>query len=361
VRAAPTPRGEPSERARWGLPEDGSLAVGLALGGADDAVGWRDRLASVERAEQLGLHSAWVPELHFARGGTAAPLAALAAFAARSRRLRLGTTSLLLPIHHPLRLAEEVAQLDALSGGRVVLGLGRGFRAPLFDGFGVDARHKRDRFDDALDLLLRAWRGEAVSLDGTRFAPGEARGESVRAAFAPVQRPHPPLCVAAFGPKGLDQAARHGLPYLASPVETLEALEENYARHAAAARAAGRADAAVVPVMRTVHVAADDAEARRVLAALEAEARALAGRGAAPAALARASAAPVRDRVVVGTAGAVTERLGRYRERLALDLLVVRAQVPTASDAERTASLERLVGDVLPALRAPVSPRRRPA
>jgi alkanesulfonate monooxygenase SsuD/methylene tetrahydromethanopterin reductase-like flavin-dependent oxidoreductase (luciferase family) len=339
-----------TERERWGLPREGELAVGLALGGADDAAGWRSRLAAVELAERWGLHSVWVPEMHFARGGTASPLTALAAFSARSRRLRLGTTSLLLPIHDPLRLAEEVAQLDALSGGRVILGLGRGFRTPLFDGFGVDARVKRDRFDESLELLRRAWRGEAVSLEGTHFAGG-APGASLRPALCPLQQPHPPLCVAAFGPKGLDQAARHGLPYLASPVETLEALAENYARHAEGARAAGRVGRVVVPVMRTVHVAADDAEARRVLTALEGEWRALAGRGGrAPRALTRASEAPPEERVVVGTAARVIDALGVYRERLGLDLLVVRGQVPGAGDAEREASLERLLAEVLPAL-----------
>ena len=195
------------------------LRLGLALGGAADVAGWRRLLAHAEHAERLGLHSVWVPEMHFRPGAMASPLLALSAIAARTRRIRLGTTSLLLPIHHPLRIAEEVAALDALSGGRVELGLGRGFAPAVLRTFGVDARDKRDRFDAALAAILAAW--EAA----------ERAGPGPRPALRPVQRPHPPLLVAAFGKKGLLQSARHGLPYLASPLESLDALAENFALH----------------------------------------------------------------------------------------------------------------------------------
>jgi alkanesulfonate monooxygenase SsuD/methylene tetrahydromethanopterin reductase-like flavin-dependent oxidoreductase (luciferase family) len=187
----------------------------------------------------------------------------LAALAARTRRLRLATTSLLLPLHHPLRVAAETATLDALSGGRLWLGLGRGFRAPAFEGFEVEAARKRDRFDEALDALLAAWSGEPVTLAGAHFAARD--GARLRVGLRPVQRPHPPLVVAAFGRKGLLQAARRGLPYLASPLETLAALAQNYALwrdH----REGDAAPAVRAPVMRTVFVAGDDAEAESVRA-----------------------------------------------------------------------------------------------
>jgi alkanesulfonate monooxygenase SsuD/methylene tetrahydromethanopterin reductase-like flavin-dependent oxidoreductase (luciferase family) len=100
--------------------------------------------------------------------------------------------------------------------------------------------------------------------------------------------------------------------------------------------------------MRTVHVAADDAEARRVRLAL-AEQHASVGRGA-PAALLRAAEGRPEDRVVVGTPEAVVDGLARYRERLGMDLLVARTEVPGASEAERDASLERLATRVAPAL-----------
>jgi alkanesulfonate monooxygenase SsuD/methylene tetrahydromethanopterin reductase-like flavin-dependent oxidoreductase (luciferase family) len=326
------------------------MQIGFALSGAADPRGWEKRLRLVEWAEKLGLHSVWLPEGHFVSGATASPLVALAAFAARTSRLRLGTTSLLLPIHHPLRIATEVAVLDAISGGRVILGLGRGFRAPVFDGFGVEPHAKRDRFDEALDAILKAWSGKRFTLAGNHFA-GLSEGQPVRATPRPVQRPHPTLVVAAFGPKGLLQAARRGLPYLASPLESLATLEENYALHREHLPAGTPAQSPAVPVMRTVHVSASAAETQRVLEALEREwswrSRTTGLRGA----LARAASGSLEERVVVGSADAVAEGLGRYRDCLDMDLLIVRGQIPALSEAEQRASLERLVGEVLPQIR----------
>ena len=261
----------------------------------------------------------------------------LGAFAARTRNVRLATTSLLLPLHHPLRVAAETATLDALSGGRLWLGLGRGFRAPVFEGFEVAAATKRDRFDEALDALLAAWSGEELSLAGAHFAARD--GARLRLGLRPLQRPHPPLVVAAFGRKGLLQAARRGLAYLASPLETLATLEANYALWREESRGAPDASR-LVPVMRTAFVARDDAEAARVREALAAETRALAP--GAPAALARAAAGPLEERVLVGTASEVRDAPARYRERLGLDLIVARCEVGGAPAAARDASLERL-------------------
>lgn len=238
-----------------------TLRLGLALGGADDAAGFAALLANAERADRLGLHSVWVPEMHFRRGAMASPLLVLSAVAARTQRVRLGTTSLLLPIHHPLRIAEEVAALDALSGGRVELGLGRGFAPAVLSTFGVVAREKRDRFDEALEAILAAW------------ATAETEGGAPRPALRPLQHPHPPLCVAAFGRKGLLQAARHGLPYLASPLETLDVLAENCEIHRSGLPAHIDPARLPVPVMRTVLVTRDDARARAVRERLAVEAR----------------------------------------------------------------------------------------
>jgi alkanesulfonate monooxygenase SsuD/methylene tetrahydromethanopterin reductase-like flavin-dependent oxidoreductase (luciferase family) len=312
------------------------LRLGLALGGASDVAGWSRLVANAERAEALGLHSVWVPETHFRTGAMASPLLALSAVAARTRRIRLGTTSLLLPIHHPLRIAEEVAALDALSGGRVELGLGRGFAPAVLRTFGVEARDKRDRFDEALAAILAAW--EAAEREG----PGP------RPALRPVQSPHPPLLVAAFGHKGLLQAARHGLPYLASPLETLDVLCENFALHRGALPAHVDASRLPVPVMRSVFVAADDARARAVREALAAE-RVRFGRGLPPA-LARASAGAVDERALVGTQAHVLDLIARYRERLGMDLLIVRGDVAGARLGEEQESLERLATEILPAL-----------
>lgn len=321
--------------------EPAPLQVGLAVGGPATPDAWADLCWRAERGEALGLHSLWVPEGHFQSGATPSPLATLAALAARTHTLRLGTTSLLLPIHHPLRLAEEISTVDRLSGGRLILGLGRGFRRPLFEAFGVEVATKRDRFDEALDAMLAAWRGDALKLDGAHFAMAGER--AVHAGLQPLQQPHPPLLVAAFGPKGLRQAGRRALPYLASPLETLPVLKENLAIHREALPHPVEGPGPHMAVIRTVHVAADAAEAARVREALDAERQAVArAPGRTPPALARAAAGAIEERVLVGEAAEVREQVARYREAIGMDLLIARTQVPGCSPAEQRAAFERL-------------------
>jgi alkanesulfonate monooxygenase SsuD/methylene tetrahydromethanopterin reductase-like flavin-dependent oxidoreductase (luciferase family) len=333
-------RSEPkaSEVEQWQPLSPSPLRLGLSLGTPSRSEGWQRALALAARADALGLHSLWVPEHHFDPGATPAPLATLAAFAVGTRRVRLATTSLLLPLHHPLRLAAEISSLDALSHGRTLIGLGRGFRARVFDAFGVDTSAKRDRFDESLDAMIAAWSGEPVELAGPHFAAKP--GESLRLALAPVQRPHPPLVVAAFGKKGLSQAARRALPYLASPLESLPALAENYALWEAERTGEPPPDTPRVPVMRIAYAAASDGEARRVREALENDALAAARR--APAALARAASEPISARAVVGVASFVRDEIARYRERIGMDLLVARTELPGTTEPERDAALERL-------------------
>ena len=334
--------------ADWGL-EGRAVSLAISLGGVSTSSDWQQTLRWVDLAEALGLHSVWIPEMHFAPGAATSPLLMLAACAARTQRLRLGTTSLLLPIRPPLRVAEETAALDRLSGGRVLLGLGRGFRASLFDAFAIDPSTKRDRFDAALDLMLARWAGRDADLSGTPFEhEADAALMHTADACVPCQKPHPPLAVAAFGRKGLMQASRRGLPYLASPLEPLALIEENLNFHREHLPAGVDARDVVVPVMRTVYVAASDQEAARVHAALEREMQATRSSGRVPAAIARAADADVDERAVIGTRSRVIDQLGRYRERLGLDLLVARPQLGAASAAERQAALERLALEVMP-------------
>lgn len=302
------------------------LRIGLALGGPTDAAAWRSTLALAEWADRSGFDSIWLPEGHLRSGATSAPLVALAAIAARTERVRLGTTSLLLSIHDPARVAAEVATLDQLSGGRVILGVGRGFDPAMFRAFGVNPKDKRDRFDEALDAILATWR------DGLPDA-------------GPFQTPHPPIWVAAFGPKGLAQAARRGLPYLASPIESFATIARNIADHAAQLPDGVEPRSLAVPVMRTVHVATDAAEARRVFETAEREFAAIAaraGRG-----LAARAAGAASERVLVGEAAAVAEGIARYRDATGMDHLVVRP-ASGLDAAQRRASLARLLERVAP-------------
>jgi alkanesulfonate monooxygenase SsuD/methylene tetrahydromethanopterin reductase-like flavin-dependent oxidoreductase (luciferase family) len=291
-----------------------------------------------EVAERLGYGSIWLPESHFgAAGAIPAPLLLLAAVAARTTRLRVATTSFLLPVRHPIHVAEEVAVLDRLSGGRVILGVGRGFRGALFAAFDVPAGEKRDRFEQNLRAIQAAWRGEPVAFeeDGAGGAP-----KPVLLAPLPLQRPHPPIWVAAFGPKAVAQAGRLGFPYLASPIETLARLRENHARHRGALPEPRRL---AVPVMRTVFASREPSRLRGAREALARQAAALA-RAPSPAFRSLAGA-ELEDWAIVGETGAVADAIARYREELGMTHLVVRAQIPGLPPELAEASLA-LVAEV---------------
>jgi alkanesulfonate monooxygenase SsuD/methylene tetrahydromethanopterin reductase-like flavin-dependent oxidoreductase (luciferase family) len=283
--------------------------------------------------------------MHFVPGACSTPLINLAAIAARSKTLRLATTSLLLPLAHPIDVARNVATLDHLCRGRLILGLGRGFPKHLFNAFEIDASSKRDRFDECLEMVLKLWAGEEWD-DEARFHEVSDPGNFAR--VEPRQLPHPPLAVAAFGRKGLAQAARWGLPYLASPMEPFDLIAENLAFHRAEMQGGEAPEAAVVPIMRTVFVSEDSLTLARVTAKLEAERRPASLK--LPKAIARAVDAPIEERVVVGTRDQVTSRLARYRDELGMNLLVARPLIGGASPDEQEASMTALVEEVVPAL-----------
>ena len=146
-------------------------------------------LGEAELAEELGLESFWITEHHFSTYGICPdPAVLLAAMSQRTRRLRLGTATAVLPFDQPLRLAESYALLDQISGGRLELGVGSGYLRHEFEGFGLDPEARRERFDETLAILRQAWAGEPVLHQG-RLLQVRAPSLNVR----PLQAGGPPL------------------------------------------------------------------------------------------------------------------------------------------------------------------------
>ena len=176
---------------------------------------YRDIVAQIELGDELGFDTAWLGELHFSRAFSllADPLMVLAAAAQRTKRIRLGTAVTLLPLHNPVKIAEQAAVCDILSGGRLELGCGRG-TAPLhYAGYDIPQDESRERFDEALDFLLAAWAGEKFSFDGKYF-----RAQDLTIVPRPLQRPHPRLRIAANSPDTFPFAAGRGFSIFATPL-----------------------------------------------------------------------------------------------------------------------------------------------
>jgi alkanesulfonate monooxygenase SsuD/methylene tetrahydromethanopterin reductase-like flavin-dependent oxidoreductase (luciferase family) len=167
---------------------------------------YRDHLEEAVLAEELGFDCVWASEHHFSPDAwSPAPFPFLAAVAARTERVRLGTYVLLLPLHNPLRIAEDVAVLDNISGGRVDLGVGVGSSPAEFRTFGVPIEGRLGRTFEALRIIERCFAGEAFSHEGKYYTFPD-----VHMTTTPVQRPGPPILVAAMGEQSVAWTARRG-------------------------------------------------------------------------------------------------------------------------------------------------------
>ncbi|MCI0903570.1 MAG: LLM class flavin-dependent oxidoreductase [Chloroflexi bacterium] len=173
----------------------------------------KEVLAQCIHAEKIGLNSVWVPEHHFGLFGVlpSAPVF-LAYVAARTERVKLGPATVLLPVQHPLRVAEEFALLDLLSNGRAQLSVGRGYDAREYTAFGADFAQSQEIFFEGLDVIKKAWSQETVSHHGVHYDFPE-----ITVLPRPVQQPHPPIYVACFSEPTLRHAARAGFDFIFAP------------------------------------------------------------------------------------------------------------------------------------------------
>ena len=216
-------------------------------------------------AESLGYHSVWIAEHHFNDYGLCPTPPVLAAFvAARTTTLRFGMGVSLLPLHHPVDLAEQLAVLDVVSGGRLDVGIGRGGTLQDYQTFQSDRADSRKRVEEGIALMRQCWSGQPFDFQG-RFHSAER----LHARPRPVQRPHPPLFMAANSEDSVRSAARLGLPTLSSFFVPVAELVKRRRIYKEEALAAGYSLADVEARereswgMRVVHVAKSHEEALR--------------------------------------------------------------------------------------------------
>lgn len=172
--------------------------------------------ALAQEAEQAGFDTATVGHHHFMPGNMSDPLTFLAAVAARTSTLRVGTGIFQLAVHNPVRVAEQVATIDQLSAGRISLGVGLGWWPLEYEVQGSDFRQRGARLEEALTILRLVWQSEHTSYEGRFF-----RFPELTVHPRPVQRPHPPLWVAGVADAAVDRAGRLGDAWLCGPVQSL--------------------------------------------------------------------------------------------------------------------------------------------
>ncbi len=317
-------------------------------------------LALFEEAEQLGFDGVWFHEFRLlpAGGPYPSPMLLAAALLARTQRLRVGISALVLPLHHPLLLAEEIAQLDVQGEGRLDVGIGRGTDASTLRALQIDPAETRERFERACLLLRDALAGKAVAA-----SEGPWRFDAQTVGPACVQRPHPPLYIAGSTAETMGFAVAHGFPLLLSlePPETAQLAHVDAAFAAERGREGQARMLAASSLSRYVCIGATEADAmqqaERLLPLLYARRLHFAAlRGVAPEQVPPLDVQRVlRDQFVLGDPRACVAQIARLVERTGVRQL--RCVFNGNGVLGREESLERMrlfAREAMPGLRAVV-------
>ena len=217
-------------------------------------------LQRIDVMDRAGYDAVWLAEHHFTTYSVcpSVNLMALAA-AQRTQRLRIVTAVTLAALYHPLRLAEELALLDVLTGGRLNWGAGRGFEPSEFGAFGVPLDETAARFREAVEVVQEAWRSDRLTFHGKFWD-----FDDVEVLPKPLQRPQPPTWVAATSPEAISWAAAGGYAILMDPHASFGEIAAKYDRYAAELADNGHPAPVDTPMARLVAVADSDAAAEEV-------------------------------------------------------------------------------------------------
>jgi alkanesulfonate monooxygenase SsuD/methylene tetrahydromethanopterin reductase-like flavin-dependent oxidoreductase (luciferase family) len=325
--------------------------------GMDEAQAFDEAMAQMLAAEGLGFDAVWLAEIHFQkeRSVLSSPLVVAATIAARTRRVKIGIAVQVLPLAHPLHLAEDVATLDHLSKGRLDLGVGRSGLPGHYTGFNIPYEESRERFQETLDILRKAWTEERFTYEGKYF-----RFRDVCVVPKPYQKPHPPLRFAATTRETYPAIGRLGQPlFIAVRTTTISDVTRFIAGYHEGWREAGhpgRGDVAlIVPVYvaDTDHRARDEAQASTVhFFRSIAEALAKGPRKDEAERLGRMSYDEILGELAIyGSPESVTERLLALREALGYSTLAVWMNVGGRIPHERVLGSMRLFAErVIPRL-----------
>ncbi len=296
---------------------------------------FRDAFAQIEQGERSGLDVCWLAELHVNPGRSvlAAPLNIASAIAARTQRMKIGIAVQVLPLCHPLRLAEEVATVDHVSGGRLIFGVGRSGFARTYEAYGIPYSESRERFGEVLDIVQKAFTHERFSHEGKYHT-----FRDVHLVPKPVQKPYPEIRVAATSYDTYPVIAEQGYPILIAVRQgKIEELAPHVAAYRRAFRDRGHPGGAKLYLRVPVYVGEDPEAARREpeasimpfyreLGAQIAKTAVLEGVTAGENRAARAAALmnvtyeeTLAQKVIVGSPDEVAARINELKETLGID------------------------------------------
>jgi alkanesulfonate monooxygenase SsuD/methylene tetrahydromethanopterin reductase-like flavin-dependent oxidoreductase (luciferase family) len=305
--------------------------------GVSQAQVFDESFALVDAAEELGTEAVWLAEYHFEpeRSVLSAPITIASAIAARTKRMKVGTAVCVIPLRNPLRVAEEIATLDHISGGRLDFGIGRSALPQDYLGYGMDYRESRGRFHECLEVILRAWTMDRFSYEGEFYSYHD-----VSVSPKPLQQPHPPIRIGVSSAETFAMVGRMGYPVFINPtrVGTLSELAPLIKEFKQARREAGFTEQTDIGLRLPIYVAETAEQAysqprestmyaiRRLTSLINASA-ALEGVGddrvAQAERLNRLDYDTVlKDKVVYGTPESVTDQLRQLQEDLGINQLV---------------------------------------
>jgi len=311
---------------------------------------FQEHLEQVRLARSAGFNSVWASQHYLSDPFTYfQPIPTLARVAGDASGMTLGTGVLLLPLHHPVDVAEQLATLDVITDGRFVFGVGLGYRDVETQAMGHDPGERVGRLVEALEVVERLWSGEPVTYTGRHF-----KLRDVRISMRPVQHPRPPIWLAANADAGVQRAARLGDAWIMNPHTTRATLERQLALYRETRRECGRPTVTEVPLVRECYVAPDARTAIAEAAGfLDAKYRAYRSweqdRELPPDdAWSQRFEELARDRFLIGDPARVREEIVRYRERLGVTMLILRVQWPGMAQANVLRSIRLLGEQVLP-------------
>lgn len=314
---------------------------------------YREALEEVIRGEDLGFDSVWMEEHHGVKDHYwPSPLPVLAGFATRTSRMLLGTDILIFPFYHPVRLAEDVALLDVISGGRFVLGTAIGYKPDEFALYGTSLEKRGARFEEGLKLVKALWTQDMVTFKGEYFTVVNGRIEP-----RPLSDPHPPVWIGGWGDLALKRAATLAQNWLPGPTADLARLLDGKRRFMTYRAAAGlTAPITEWPLTRDVIIADTDHRARElaerhIMVSYRHE---YAGGWRHPfidASIAGDLDRLMKDRFLIGGPDQVIAGIQRVVEVYGMTHLICRLFFPGMPHAHIMRELELLAREVMPAFR----------